>query len=223
MEKKLKTYQKSTCPVCREVYDLTRKDKKYCSRKCQSHAARDAKAKSVQRPKPKRVRLRVRENSFRSQQHYSRSAWLTYDIHRLPQAQKSEMIQKLLEAASSHDAKLRNILLDPILLGAGRYDPQGRFSIDRTTGVPNIAKQVYRYCMEQYGCPTKDCILDNGKPAFRAFVGDTIVAKEVTSPELTEKHFRISAKLKGLSKIAYDKMLSSVIEGDESFPVAEAA
>lgn len=200
MEKKLKTYQKSTCPVCREVYDLTRKDKKYCSRKCQNNSARDAKPQ---------VRLRVRENRFRNEQHYNRSAWLTHDVYRIPSPMKAEMIQKILEAASSHDAKLRAILLDPALLGAGRNSLLGRHKKDRDIGIPIIAKQVYRYCMEQYGCSTKDCILDNGKPAFRTFVGDTVVVKEYPKPELSEKHLSISAKLTGLSKIAYDNTLNS--------------
>ncbi len=209
---KVKVYEKAECLLCKTEFDLTRKDKKFCSRKCQSHAARDAKVKEQQaEPKKAKKRLRVVENKVRNEEHYSRSAWLTYDVYRLPEPKKTEMVQRLLEAASSHDAKLRNILLDPTLLGSDRHSSVGRHHSDMKMGIPNIAKQVYSFCMLNYGCSTKECILDNRKPAFRQFVGDPVVGSKKQEAEIKCQHFEISGTLTGKVKQAYDEMLTRKI------------
>jgi hypothetical protein len=110
------------------------------------------------------------ENAQRSQGHYRRAAWLAFDVPRLPPAQRRQMILALLEAASDHDAGLRNILLDPAFLGAEWGSSTGKLFPD--TGCPdaqNIAKMVNTFCRDEWGCGVRDAILDDGKPARRGF------------------------------------------------------
>lgn len=192
-----KVYQKVKCPVCSKKFDLTRKNKRYCSTQCQKNASR------------KPVRVRTVEYRVRNREHYERSMWLTYDTYRLPEPERSIMYQKLLEAASNDNAKIRNILLDPKLLGAGKWDLSGRSVHDCKVGVSNIAKQVYQFCMDIYGCGTKDCIMDGGKPAKRFFVGDPVAdnSKTYEACEPSRKHLNILKKLIGQSRQAYYNML----------------
>lgn len=63
------------------------------------------------------------------------------------------MLLALLEAASGADAALRNILLDPALLGADRSARIGKLYPDTCSpDALNIAKLVYAFCMEEWGC-----------------------------------------------------------------------
>lgn len=203
-----KVHPQKKCPICSSRFDVTRKDKQYCSRKCQKNASSKA-------TPTKRVRTRTLENLFRNRDHYERSMWLTHDLFRTPEPNRSIMIQKLLEAASGDNAKIRNILLDPQLLGASKIDPRGRSRHDCKIGVSNIAKQVYQFCMNNYGCSTKDCILDEGKPAGRFFVGDPIAeaSSNIERCEPNRKHVTILKSQTGLSRQAYHGML--VVEFEE--------
>lgn len=89
-------------------------------------------------------------------------------------------IQELLEAASGDHAPTRNLLLDPRLLGAERGSMLGKLPKDRLNhDRPNIAKIVNRYCQDSYGCTVRDAILDDGKPAYRKFIGDHVRALSV--------------------------------------------
>lgn len=97
------------------------------------------------------------ENKARNRKHYER-AWDLYNFH----LNDVESIQRLLEAAADHDSALRNILLDPRLLD----------SKDDT-----ISKVVYRFCMENYGCHTKELLLNDGLPSKLKFVGDDCVSE----------------------------------------------
>lgn len=212
-----RVYPKAKCPICNKKFDLTRTNKTYCSRNCQKNAASKTKP-------TKPVRVRTVEYRVRNRDHYERAMWLTYDTYRLPEPERSIMYQKLLEAASNDDAKIRNILLDPKLLGAGKWDLSGRSVHDCKIGVSNIAKQVYQFCMANYGCGTKDCIMDGGKPAKRFFVGDPVVdnSKPYEACEPSKKHLNILKKLNGLSRQAYFNML--VVEQEQAlFDVQIAA
>ncbi|HWL57330.1 MAG TPA: hypothetical protein VNQ78_11775 [Paracoccus sp. (in: a-proteobacteria)] len=142
------------------------------------------------------------------------------------------MIQQIVEAASGEDAKLRNILLDPKLLAASWNSQEGRFEYDRKLGIPNISKQAYWFCQEQYGCSTRDAILDDGKPAYRKFLGDTSSQtlskhkEEVPLSTRMLKNLRTLGELKlenstsGLRERAYKLLLISKMAEIVSGPAA---
>lgn len=80
------------------------------------------------------------------------------------------MLLALLEAASGGDAALRNILLDPALLGADWSSEIGKLYPDtRCPERLNIAKMVNSFCQAEWGCSVREAILDDGKPAGRKF------------------------------------------------------
>src|SRR5690606_25375258 len=109
----------------------------------------------------------------RTQGHYERASWLAFDLNRMPPRQQRQMILALLEAASGDNAALRNILLDPALLGADRGSPIGKLYPDsRCWDALNIAKAVHAFCMAEWACGTRDMILDGRKPAGRIFRED---------------------------------------------------
>lgn len=102
--------------------------------------------------------------------HYSRATWLSYDMNRMRPSRQRVMLLALLEAASGGDAALRNILLDPALLGADWSSEIGKHYPD--TKCPerlNIAKMVNSFCKAEWGCSVREAILDYGKPAGRKF------------------------------------------------------
>ena len=162
------------CERCGAPYKRRKKTQKYCSATCQKKASRN----TARGP-------RDHENNYRNRQHYERAAWLSYDVLRMSPNAKRRMILAILEAASSMDAALRNILFDPALLGADRRSPIGKLYPDsRYPDAPNIAKMVHAFCLEEWGVSTRDAILDNGKPARREFI------EEATSNDPTEHRQR---------------------------------
>lgn len=93
-------------------------------------------------------------------------------------------ILALLEAASGDDAALRNILLQPALLGADRTSPIGKLYPDtRDYTALNVAKLVHAFCLAEWGVSVREAILDSGKPAGRRFREDAAnVAALVVTP-----------------------------------------
>ena len=80
------------------------------------------------------------------------------------------MLFEMLEAASGTDAALRNIFLDPALLGAAWGSPAGKLYPDtRYRDVQNVAKMMNEFCRAEWGVGVRDMILHEGKPAFRRF------------------------------------------------------
>lgn len=119
------------------------------------------------------------ENAQRNRDHYDRASWLSYDVNRMPPARQRAMILALLDGASGGSAALRNILLDPALLGAAWNATIGKFYPDtKSPGTLNIAKMVNAFCQAEYGCHVRDAILDGGKPGGRKFVGDDVAVTE---------------------------------------------
>lgn len=138
------------CPRCAVVFRPRRKDQRYCRKECAKASSRNASRG------PRKV-----ENRKRSEAHYQRAAWLSYDLNRMDQNKRRKMILSILEAASGHDAAFRNILLDPALLGASRASTIGKLYPDnRSMEALNIAKMVYFFCMAEWGCSTRDAIMD---------------------------------------------------------------
>lgn len=121
----------------------------------------------------------------RNEAHYRRAAWLSFDVLRMSPVRQRQMILSILEAASSDDAALRNILLDPALLGAERQSSIGKLYPDaKSHGTPNLSKMVNAFCKAEWGCGVRHAILDRGKPAYRTFA-ETQEAATITEPEQT--------------------------------------
>lgn len=159
----------AACPGCGVAFAPKRKNQSYCDPPCQKRTTRNAARGS-----------REVENTQRSGAHYSRAAWLSYDVLRMSPLRQRQMILAMLQAASADDAALRNILLDPALLGADRWSGLGKLYPDtRSPGAPNIAKLVNAFCRVEWGVSTRDAILDDDKPAHRRFVEPTAA----TDPE----------------------------------------
>jgi len=151
--------QEVICPGCRHHFPPARRNQKYCNPKCQKKATRNA----ARGP-------RETENRTRTERHYNRATWLSYDLNRMPPARQRSVLLALLEAASGGDAALRNILLDPTLLGADWSSAIGKLYPDtRCPEKLNIAKMVNSFCQVEWGCSVREAILDDGKPAGRRF------------------------------------------------------
>lgn len=147
------------CERCGAPFKPSKKTQRYCVPACQKKASRHSARGS-----------RGIENKRRNREHYERAAWLSYDVLRSSSDAQRQMLLAILEAASSTDAPLRNILFDPTLLGADRHSPIGKLYPDtRCPDTPNIAKMVYAFCREEWGVSTREAILDHGKPARRRF------------------------------------------------------
>lgn len=147
------------CPQCSAPFTPRRKDHRYCTKPCAKAATRHA-----------RRGPRTMENTRRTEGHYDRAAWLSYDVLRMSPLLQRRMILSILEAASGDDAPLRNILLDPALLGSAWGSSIGkRYPDTREHSAPNIAKVVDAFCRDEWGCSVSHAILDGGKPAHRLF------------------------------------------------------
>lgn len=121
----------------------------------------------------------------RNEAHYRRAAWLSFDVLRMPPVRQRQMILSILEAASCDDGALRNILLDPALLGSERQSSIGKLYPDaKSPGTPNLSKMVSAFCKAEWGCGVRDAILDRGKPANRPFA-ETQETAAITEPEQT--------------------------------------
>jgi hypothetical protein len=156
----------AACPGCGVAFTPKRENQSCCDPPCQKRTTRNAARGS-----------REVENTKRSDAHYSRAAWLSYDVLRMSSLRQRQVILAILQAASAHDAALRNILLDPALLGADRWSGLGKLYPDtRSPGALNIAKMVNAFCREEWGVSTRDAILDDGKPAHRRFAEPTAPA-----------------------------------------------
>ena len=150
------------CPRCSASFTPRRRDQRYCAKPCAKVATRHASRGP-----------RTMENARRTQAHYDRAAWLCFDVLRMSPPRQRRMLLSILEAASGGDAPLRNILLDPALLGAAWGSAIGKLYPDTKCGsAPNIAKIVNAFCMGAWGCGVRDAILDDGKPAHRVFAED---------------------------------------------------
>lgn len=164
------------CPTCCQSFTPRRKDQRYCSKPCAKAATRNA----ARGP-------RVIENRRRSAAHYDRASWLSYDLNRMHPERQRALLLAILEAASGTDAPLRNILLDPALLGADRSSTIGKLYPDSNDHTAlNVAKMVHFFCRDEWGCSTRDAILDSGKPAGRRFTDDGKVEK--VPPHYIEGH-----------------------------------
>lgn len=76
---------------------------------------------------------------------------------------------------------MRNILLDPALLGADRASAIGKLYPDtKCPEMLNIAKMVNSFCQAEWGCSVREAILDDGKQAGRKFREEE--AEEVKPP-----------------------------------------
>jgi len=101
------------CSSCGLDFDRAnrRRDAIFCCRSCQKNSSRGTRSVAESQ-----------ELRRRASDHFSRARWLTHDLYALPPSERLGMMAKLIDAARTHDAQLRNILSDPKLLGAGRED-----------------------------------------------------------------------------------------------------
>lgn len=101
--KQLKVYPQVTCPICNAEFEQKRKNNKFCSDNCRLNAFRKKTSRS-------------NEYSKRNTQHYQLADRLTRILKTLTVDEYHHLIQTILKTAASGYAKLRNVLLDPILL-----------------------------------------------------------------------------------------------------------
>ncbi|MEM5469452.1 hypothetical protein [Celeribacter marinus] len=160
------------CPSCGTSFVSSRPNKKYCTTSCSKKATRNSgrdKLRAIHTDKdPRRA-----ENKRRSHVHYNCAAWLTYDVTRLADSDQRKMILALLEAASNkkEGARTRNILTDTKLLWADPLSYVGKLHPDtHYPEVINIAQMVNAFCWKEWGCSSRDMILDKGKPSERKFI-----------------------------------------------------
>ena len=193
----------SICPKCSEAFMSKRSNQTYCSTQCQKSASRNAARGD-----------RVFEKRRKNEDHFIRAEWLSYDMNRMSPAKQRKMILALLEAASGANRALRDILLDPRLLKADRGDPIGKLYPDTNIhGALNVAKMVYAFCQAEWGCNTRDAIIDDGKPAFRLFKEEAVNVP-APAPEGSEKYRNRSGDKVKTSKEPYDWRKIARLMGD---------
>lgn len=130
----IKVYPKSKCPTCSEKFDLTRKDKKFCSEKCQKHSSRTTASRQLEYKK-------------RNAEHYHLADRLTRMLNTLPTNEYYQLIQTILTTAACGYAKLRNVLLDPNLIEQSE----------------SVSRKVRVYCNTYLKQSTYDSILNSDR------------------------------------------------------------
>lgn len=141
----------SFCARCSVQFRPRRQGQRFCARDCQRATTRN----SARGP-------RQAANAQRNRDHYSRAATLCYDINRLPPWKRLPFVSRLIAAAKDGDAKLRNILTDPSLLGADRSSGIGKLYPDsHDFDVLNIAKEANAYCRKRWGISIKTALDPN--------------------------------------------------------------
>lgn len=134
-----------TCPQCNAEFSPKRSNQRYCGVVCQKAKTRNTARGS-----------RTAENARRNRDHYQRAAWLCYDLNRMAPNDRVSFMGDLILAARDHDAKLRNILTDPALLGASRDADIGKlFPDSHNVEVRNLAKVANAYCRARWGLGVK--------------------------------------------------------------------
>ncbi|TGN53776.1 hypothetical protein E4L95_15875 [Paracoccus liaowanqingii] len=139
------------CPKCGVQFQPKRGNQRFCDRECQKASSKHSARVS-----------RLVENAQRNRDHYAHAASLCYDLNRMPRWHRSAFVSRLLKAAKDGDAKLRNILTDPRLLGAERSSGIGKLYPDsRDFDVLNILKEANAYCQERWGISIRTALGDN--------------------------------------------------------------
>lgn len=138
------------CPKCGVDFLPARSNQRYCSRECQKATTRNTARGS-------RKTTESNEERQRSARHYNRARWLAHDLYALPPNTRLGFMAELIEAAREHDAQLRSILTDPVLLSAGRED-KGLFHRRAPSSYKTIAQAAHAYCRKFWGHGVKDVV-----------------------------------------------------------------
>lgn len=134
------------CPKCGAEFMPARSNQTYCSTPCRKNATRGS-----------RKTTDSNDERQRSSRHYNRARWLAHDLYALPSNKRLGFMAELIDAAREHDAQLRSILTDPVLLSAGRED-KGLFHRRAPSSYKTIAQAAHAYCRKFWGHGVKDVI-----------------------------------------------------------------
>lgn len=141
MKTKDKVHPKVTCPICSVEFEQTRKDKKYCSRKCQKNASARG-LRTVEKSPSQRRYQETFDGSYSD---------LGVNFYETPPAFRVEFMERLLREGRRLAAARR------ILTRKAAFWSYG----DR--GMLPIQQVFYHYCKEVYGMTVKE-ILDKANP-----------------------------------------------------------
>lgn len=158
------------CPNCTISFDPKRRSQKYCSTACQKNASRGS---------------RAIENTYRNKMHYIRARDLAELLYTAPVDQRLGVMKGILEAAREHDAALRNILTDPVFLGASR-DDKYLFHRRAPGSYQTISQAANAYCRKFFGLSVRVYLREG-------FEGEHEVARKVnfgSVPRLKPKVMR---------------------------------
>lgn len=113
-----------SCPKCSVNFVQKRKNQKYCSTECQKNGARGD---------------RKLEHKRRNEEHYSRATMIMERLRKSHSALWPKEVAQMLVNALLNDPALKNILIDPRLLG----DDSGRDNI------ATVADEICRYAAKK--------------------------------------------------------------------------
>lgn len=134
------------CEACGAPFERQRSTKRFCSGRCQNNSQRGSR-RIADSP----------EEAQRSSRHYSRAKWLAHDLYSKAPRNRLSFMAEIIEAARDHDAQLRSILSDPVLLSAGRED-RGLFHRRAPLTYKTIAQAADAYCRKFWGHGVKAVI-----------------------------------------------------------------
>lgn len=134
------------CPHCGEEFSPKRTNQNYCIPTCQKNGSRGS-----------RKIADSNEERHRSSRHYNRARGLAFELYTRPLHLRLGFMAELIEAARDHDAQLRSILTDPILLSAGRED-KGLFHRRAPLTYKTISQAAHAYCRKFWGHGVKDVV-----------------------------------------------------------------
>lgn len=128
------------CPVCKDVFQQNRSNKRYCSPKCrkQHHQKKDRAEKPRNAQKSPEVAAENRKQRERAKD-------LARNLYEMPPSCRLGYMKDLIEAARNRDASLRSIFTNPNLLNANRSQPwlfHRRCSVTYMT----ISQAANEYC-----------------------------------------------------------------------------
>lgn len=138
-----------TCPVCSVAFAPARSNQRYCCRACQMNASRSP-----------RTSAKSATARRRSAAHYERAMFLAERLYSHPPALRLGFMAEIIEHAREHDANLRSLLTDPVLLRASRQD-RGLFWRRAPDAYRTIAQAANAYCKRFWGHSVSDVV--NGR------------------------------------------------------------
>lgn len=157
------------CLICQTEFTPKRKDQRYCGRACQKNATRGSRKAADSWDEMRRA-LYHSDLARRHAEHF----------YTIPPAGRLAFVVDIIRTARSSDARMRNVLTDPILLWA-KPNEKWLFFRKSPASYMTISRIADICCRELWGAGVADVV--HGRcPEFERQSASTYVVREPSQP-----------------------------------------